>query len=173
MLARLMLLFIIVPMAELAILVAMTRYTSLLTTILMVLGTGALGAALARRQGFHVWQNVQQQLAQGKMPSRELMDGAMIVLAGAFLITPGLLTDTFGFCLLVPKFRRWCGTRLQNWALRQTKQGLRSSAWTFQVHSGGFSGFASSETMDQGRSESPTVRVIDPNLKRISETEDV
>ena len=167
-LARLMLLFILIPLAELAILTLMAQYTGLLTTIAIVLGTGALGAALARHQGFRVWREVQQQLSVGKMPSNQLADAAMIVLAGAFLITPGLITDTLGFCLLVPKVRRWVASRIMARATSAFRQGAQQGAWKFEIHSGGFSGFSSSEHISSNSRDQSTgtreasVKVIDP-----------
>lgn len=172
---RLLLLFFTVPLLELYVLVLMTKYFSLWTTIVIVLSTGVIGASLARHQGLRALQRVQLQLSQGKMPSQELLDGALIVFAGTFLITPGLLTDTLGFCLLIPQFRSWIGRQLQAWFLNHAGRGMRSSAWSFQVYSGSgvmpgdVDGHGQPTAVDDLPTEAPSIRVIDPKAPRIPE----
>ncbi len=102
---RLLLLFTVVPLAELWLLIRIGSRTSATFTIGLVLVTGIVGASLARRQGLQTWQRLQQELAAGKVPSDTLQDGLMILIAGAVLITPGIITDLLGFALLVPPFR--------------------------------------------------------------------
>lgn len=75
------------------------------TTILMAIGTGFLGAWLTKRQGLKALLNYQKSLSQGQMPHREVVDGILILVAAAVLVTPGFLTDFIGFSLLVPKIR--------------------------------------------------------------------
>ena len=103
---RLLLLLTVVPAVELTLLVWLALETSLQITLLLVLLTGVVGAWLARREGLRCWQRVQDQLAAGQLPGDPLMDGLMILVAGALLITPGMLTDLLGFALLVPAFRK-------------------------------------------------------------------
>jgi len=105
-LLRLLLLFTVVPLVELALLVWIGRQTSLWFTLGLVVATGLAGAWLARYQGFRCWRRVQQDLVAGALPADALVDGLMILLAGALLITPGVLTDLLGFALLLPPFRR-------------------------------------------------------------------
>lgn len=107
MLLRLLLLFTIVPLAELALLLWIGGRIGLLATVTLILVTGALGAALARRQGLATWRRFQEALAAGRLPGRELLEGLLILVAGALLLTPGVLTDAAGFLLLVPPARRW------------------------------------------------------------------
>ena len=103
---RLLLLFTAVPLIELALLVEIGRVVGLPATIALVLTTGVLGAWLARSQGLRTLARFQQELAAGRMPTDALLDGLMILVAGAVLLTPGLLTDLFGFALLTPALRR-------------------------------------------------------------------
>ena len=112
MLVRLVFLFTIVPLAELAILVWIAQRTNWLVTLAMIVVPAALGAWLARRQGLRCWRAVQEQIARGELPTDSLLDGLLILIAGALLITPGLLTDTAGFLLLIPPFRRLARRRL-------------------------------------------------------------
>lgn len=74
-------------------------------TVMLIVLTGVVGASMARSQGLRVLSHVQQQVAQGEMPTDALVDGIMILLASALLVTPGVLTDGFGFLCLVPGFR--------------------------------------------------------------------
>ena len=102
---RLLAAFICIPLVELFLLIRLSQATNLLTTIAIVIGTGILGSWLARREGVIAWTRFQQALGEGRAPSREIQDGLMIVFAAALLLTPGLLTDGFGFLLLFPPSR--------------------------------------------------------------------
>ena len=102
---RLLLLFVVLPAVELALLIEIGQRIGTLETIGLIVVTGVAGAALARNQGLRVLASVQAQLARGEMPADSLVDGLMILLASALLVTPGVLTDGFGFLCLVPAFR--------------------------------------------------------------------
>lgn len=106
MLLFLILLFTVLPLVEFSILISLGQSIGLVWTILLVLGTGVLGAALARWQGVQTAWRIREQMATGKMPTDALFDGALILVAGAVLITPGVLTDAFGFSLLIPPLRQ-------------------------------------------------------------------
>ena len=93
MFTRLLAAFILVPLIELMLLIQLATYTSLGTTIILVIVTGILGSWLARREGVIAWFRFQSALAEGRAPSHEIQDGLMIVFAAALLLTPGLLTD--------------------------------------------------------------------------------
>ena len=102
---RLLLLFTVVPLIELALLIQIGEWVGLPATIVLVVLTGAIGAWLAKSQGVRALKRLQDELRQGRMPTEALLDGLMIFIAGAVLLTPGLLTDLFGFFLLVPAGR--------------------------------------------------------------------
>lgn len=106
MFTRLLLLFTIIPLVELYILIKIGSYFGVMTTILLIIGTGVLGAYLARQQGFKVWLNIQNEIGQGKFPADDLLDGLLLLIAGVVLLTPGLLTDLMGFTILFPVTRR-------------------------------------------------------------------
>ena len=106
MLAKLAVLFIVVPLVELYLLFQVNEWTgSPIATIGLILLTGILGAWLAKQQGLQTIRRIQQAMAEGRVPGKELVDGGMILFAAALLITPGVLTDAFGFSLLIPTFR--------------------------------------------------------------------
>lgn len=112
MLGRLILLFTLVPAIELALLIWVGRQIGVMATLALIVITGVLGASLARSQGLATYSRVQKALAAGRMPGRELLEGLLILIAGAVLLTPGLLTDATGFALLVPPLRRAVARRL-------------------------------------------------------------
>ena len=134
MLLRLLLLVTLIPAAELAILIWLTKETSLATTVLIVLSTGVLGAAIARWQGFRAWNATRQDLAAGRAPAASVADGVLILFAAALLLLPGLLTDVAGFVLLVPRARVWFRTRL----LEYFRQRVNIRMQTFAARAGGF-----------------------------------
>ncbi len=105
MLARLLLLFIIVPFIELTLLLWLASVTHWTYTLGLIVVTGVVGTFLARSQGLRVWRTMQEELAAGRMPAQSLADGAMILFAGGLLLTPGILTDLFGLSLLLPPCR--------------------------------------------------------------------
>lgn len=106
MFAKLLLLFILVPVAELAIFITLGEKIGLFATLGIIILTAFIGAYLTKSQGLKALNNYQQALAQGKLPHEEVMDGLMILIAGAVLLTPGFLTDAIGFSLLIPPFRK-------------------------------------------------------------------
>jgi UPF0716 protein FxsA len=102
---RLLLLFVVVPALELALLIELGGRIGTLATLGIIAGTGVIGATLARRQGLGVLQRLQQETNEGRLPADPLIDGAFLLVAGALLVTPGVLTDVVGFLCLVPGFR--------------------------------------------------------------------
>ena len=117
--AKLLLLFIVVPMVELALLIKLGSLIGVLDTILLIVFTGAVGAILVRTAGIQCLFTVRQQLQSGMFPTDELCNGLLILIAGVLLITPGLLTDITGFALLVPAVRSVIKTRLRAYLERK------------------------------------------------------
>jgi UPF0716 protein FxsA len=98
-------LFIGLPIIELALLFELHGIVGFLPTVLLVLLTGVAGAALVRRQGISILLKIQQELSIGNLPAPQMIDGVMVLISGALLVTPGLITDVAGFLLLVPYVR--------------------------------------------------------------------
>ena len=109
---QLLLLFTLVPLIELALLIKLGQLTNVATTIGIVILTGIIGAYLARREGIKAWRRLEESIREGVSPADELIEALLILIAGAVLITPGLLTDLFGFGLLIPPMRKWVRKRL-------------------------------------------------------------
>lgn len=103
---RLLLLFIVVPVVELALLIEVGQRIGFLATVGLVMGTGIVGAALARQQGLSTLARLQRDLNDGRLPAEPIVDGVLILVAAAVLITPGVLTDLVGFLCLIPAFRQ-------------------------------------------------------------------
>jgi UPF0716 protein FxsA len=104
-LLALLALFIVVPLAELYVILKVGDAIGVLPTIALLAADSVLGSMLLRAQGRAVWRRFNEGLAAGRMPHREVMDGVLVIFGGAFLITPGFLTDIVGLALLLPPTR--------------------------------------------------------------------
>jgi UPF0716 protein FxsA len=97
--------FVVVPIAELYVLLQIGQAIGALPTIALLIADSVLGAALMRSQGRAAWLRFNAALAEGRVPGREVMDGALVILGGALLLTPGFLSDVLGLVLLLPPTR--------------------------------------------------------------------
>jgi len=97
--------FIVVPIAELYVLIQIGSAIGVLPTIALLILDSVLGAALMRSQGRAAWMRFNRALAEGRVPGREVMDGALVIFGGALLVTPGFLSDVLGLILLLPPTR--------------------------------------------------------------------
>ncbi len=122
-LSRLALIFVAVPLLELFLLIRLGGAIGLFPTLALCVLTGVAGAWLARREGLRALWSFQERLARGGVPGRALMDGMCILIGGAVLLTPGLLTDLLGFALLLPPSRRWIQARMKRRIERQVAEG--------------------------------------------------
>lgn len=146
MLLKLLVLFITIPLVELAVLLYAAQHTSWWLTLAMVIITGAAGTWLMRSQGWRTWSRLQAELAAGQLPTDSLLEAVLIFVAGALLITPGVLTDLVAIFLLIPPTRRLARRWLVGW--------LRSR---FRLHTAGFRG----EFTGTGRSQIIDSYVVD------------
>ena len=132
MLGRLVLLFLITPVVELALLIQIGERIGFWPTMAIIVATGLAGSFLARREGFSVWKRFNQRLAEGGLPGEELVDGMIILVAGALLITPGVLTDVFGFIGLLPFTR----APVRRFLIKRLKKRVEDGS--VRLHVGGF-----------------------------------
>ncbi|MCQ8105200.1 FxsA family protein [Methylomonas sp. SURF-2] len=102
----LFLFFLLVPFVEIYLLLQVGGIIGALPTVFLVVFTAGLGAWLLRRQGFATWQRFQANLAQGAIPAYEMIEGPILLVGGALLLTPGFFTDALGFACLIPDLRR-------------------------------------------------------------------
>ena len=113
MLLKLFLAFTIIPIIEIYLLIEIGSMFGALTAVALVILTGFLGAFLAQMQGLQILYRIQESLREGRMPSGELLDALLIGIAGLVLLTPGFLTDSAGFLLLIPATRNAIKNRLR------------------------------------------------------------
>lgn len=119
MFGKLFLLFVLVPVAEIYVLVTVGSSIGAFPTVALVILTALAGAHLARMQGLSTMMRIRENLDQGFMPAEELLDGVLIFLAGMVLLTPGFLTDIAGLLILLPVtrnlFKQWLRKKFDEW----------------------------------------------------------
>ncbi len=123
-LTRLALLFILVPLVELALLLRVGQWAGLWPTLGLVAATGIFGAWLARREGARAFVRFRDQLATGRVPEAAALDGVCILIGGALLLTPGIVTDLWGLGLIAPPTRKWIQKRMRAAARRRLDEGV-------------------------------------------------
>jgi UPF0716 protein FxsA len=128
---RLLLLFIAVPVVELVLLIEIGQRIGTLATIGLIMGTGIVGASLARQQGISTLARLRKDLDDGRLPAEPIVDGVLILIAAAVLITPGVLTDLVGFVCLVPACRRVLKRYLKGRFERAVREGTVGVAVAF------------------------------------------
>jgi UPF0716 protein FxsA len=105
MLPFLLLIFIVVPIAELAVIIQVGQQIGVLWTVAILIADSILGTVLMRSQGRAAWRRFSEALQAGRPPAREALDGVLVIFGGAFLLTPGFITDVLGIVLLLPPTR--------------------------------------------------------------------
>jgi UPF0716 protein FxsA len=120
---KLFLLFTLVPAVELYLIIKVGSVIGALNTILIIIFTGVLGAYYAREQGVRVLSNIQWKMQQGTVPGDDLVNGAMLLVGGALLITPGFITDFAGFSLIFPLSREAIKVGVKRYMEKRVRQG--------------------------------------------------
>ena len=120
---RLFLLFTLVPAIELYLILKVGSAIGAANTIWLIIGTGILGAYYAKQQGFKVVNNIQWKMQQGTVPGDDLVNGAMLLAGGAFLITPGFITDFAGFSLIFPPTREIIKIGVRRYLEKRVRKG--------------------------------------------------
>jgi UPF0716 protein FxsA len=115
-------LFIAIPVVELYILIEVGKKIGSLTTIGIIILTGILGTYLIKSQGFMILRKIQNDLNEGIMPGDSLIQGAIILLGGVLLLTPGFITDITGFIFLIPAGRKIVKKYLWKWLKGKIKE---------------------------------------------------
>ncbi len=114
----LFLVFLLVPLVEIYLLIEVGGLIGAIPTVFLVVFTAVLGALLIRHQGLTTMLRAREQMNRGSIPAMPMLEGAALLVSGAFLLTPGFMTDSIGFVLLVPSLRRWLIIRLLGSAIR-------------------------------------------------------
>lgn len=136
MLGRLLLLFLLTPAVELGLLIQVDKLIGFGPTIGLILATGLVGSYLARREGLNTWRRLNERLRAGDLPGKELIDGVIILVSGALLVTPGVLTDVVGFLGLIPLSR----SLIRKYLMRRFRSKMQQGS--MQVQFGIFGGAA-------------------------------
>lgn len=114
-----LLLFLVMPVAELAVLISVGKALGVLPTLALLLLMAMAGVALLQYQGFMTLRKLQERLAMGELPDQELLEGALLLVGGLFLLIPGFISDTLAFVCLLPFSRHWlCRTILNRQFLK-------------------------------------------------------
>jgi UPF0716 protein FxsA len=127
-----------VPLADAALLVAVAGWLGAVETVALVVLTALVGMLFVRAEGRHTLRRLQRAATRGEQPTDALLDGALLVAAGAFLLTPGLVTDAIGFLLVVPPTRVVVREVLERFLLRPYLEDRTGGFVTGRVYTGGF-----------------------------------
>lgn len=120
---KLFLIFVLLPLIELGILIKIGTIIGVLHTFLLIFLTALIGAYMVKLEGLNVFYRFQENLAKGIFPQEEIFDGVLILIAGALLITPGVLTDITGFLIVFPATRRIIKKIIKQYLKRKIDQG--------------------------------------------------
>ncbi|HTG82695.1 MAG TPA: FxsA family protein [Geobacteraceae bacterium] len=123
MLIRLFILFAVVPVVEVYLLIKVGSLIGAVPTVALLLAISMVGAWLVRHQGFELMRRIQNELAQGRLPAAELLDGAMVLVGGVLLLTPGFFTDFLGLFFLIPFTRAVIKQFVRLWLQRRLSRG--------------------------------------------------
>ncbi len=126
-----LIIFILVPIAEIAMFMLVGDLIGFWPTLATVIITAFIGTTLLRQQGLSVLRQAQETGARGEIPVQSVMDGLFLIIAGAFLLTPGILTDIVGFSFLIPAVRKVIGTYLY----KKFSKNITVSTFGFDIHS--------------------------------------
>ncbi|GAB4205378.1 MAG: FxsA family protein [Sandaracinaceae bacterium] len=135
MLARLFLLFTVVPFIELFLLMQVGDLVGFWPTVLMILTTGLVGAWLAKREGLRVWSEYQKALSELRMPDEGLTSALLVLVGGALMIAPGVLTDVTGILLMIPPIRRVVARAVEAYVKKHFFGGAPGSRGSVVFHS--------------------------------------
>ena len=154
MFSLLFMLFVGVPLVELWLLLEVGERVGAMPTIALVVGTGIVGANLARREGMRTLEKINASMAKGEMPQEALLDGLAIFMGGTLLLTPGILTDVLGFALLFPMTRPILLSLVSGWMHKKMQAG--GGSVTFYS-----SGLGQNFDLHQPPGDSPQEKIYD------------
>ncbi len=160
------LLFIIVPIVEMWVLIEVGAKIGALSTIFLVFLTAAIGLALLRQQGLSTLLKVNQRMEQGQLPAQEILEGVMLAVGGALLLTPGFITDGVGFACLLPFSRKWLVAGLLRQGRVMASYGRGASFSSSPHFSSTTHQFSQREPTNDDRFDSKESNIIDGDFKR-------
>lgn len=118
--------FVAIPLAEIAVFIKVGEFIGIVATVALVILTAVIGVALLKQQGLIAFERARRSIDAGELPIESVIEGVCLLVAGAFLLTPGLITDTVGFLLLVPALRQGFAA----WLLAKAREAGSLHVWT-------------------------------------------
>jgi len=137
---RIIAVLLLIPLLDIMLLVAVASFIGAVPTVLLVVLSALIGLLLVRAEGRHTLRKLQRKLAQGEVPTDELVDGGLLLISGALLLTPGLVTDLLGFLLVVPFTRYPVRLATKKYVVTPYVDAKSSGFATGSVYTGGFPG---------------------------------
>lgn len=135
----LVILFIVVPAIEIYLLIKLGAIIGGFNTLLLVIATGIVGAALAKSQGLAILNTIQNKLSQGQLPTDQIINGLLVFGGGLLLLTPGILTDILGLSMVFPGTRFLWVASAKKWFEHAVKTGsVQFRSYHYSRHEGGF-----------------------------------
>ncbi|WP_224334556.1 FxsA family protein [Haloprofundus halobius] len=131
-------LLLLIPFSDALLLIPVAEWLGPLQTVALVVLTGLVGMMLVRAEGRTTLRRIQQRLAIGELPANQLLDGGLLIAAGAFLLTPGLVTDTLGFLLAIPVTRYPIRTVIKRYVVKPYLDKQADGFVSGGVWTGGF-----------------------------------
>ncbi|MEE9310668.1 MAG: FxsA family protein [Cocleimonas sp.] len=128
-------LFLVIPILEIYFLIKVSDIIDIFPTIILVILTAVIGAGLLRQQGISTLARLQQNMGQGKLPAQELIEGVLLAVGGALLMTPGFITDTIGFLCLIPFTRKLIAKNIMKRSADKMKAGVNAQMGGFTYES--------------------------------------
>jgi len=138
MLLRIIGLLLLIPLFDIVLLVFIATRLGALPTVVLVVLTGLIGLLLVRAEGRHTARKIQNKLSQGQLPADELLDGGLLIAAGAFLLTPGLVTDLVGLVLVIPPSRYPIRVATKRFVIRPYVNARTGGLYAGTAYTGGF-----------------------------------
>ncbi|UPM43107.1 FxsA family protein [Halocatena salina] len=135
---RIIALLLLIPLADIVLLVGVAQLIGPVATVLLVVLTALIGMLLVRAEGRHTVRRINRKLSHGEIPDSELVDGALLIAAGAFFLTPGLVTDLCGLLLVIPPTRYPVRLLVQKYVITPYLDGKSDGFVTGTVYTGGF-----------------------------------
>lgn len=137
---------LLIPLMDFVLLVTVAGYIGVLPTVLLVVLTALIGLMLVRAESRHTLRRIQRKVVTGEAPTNELLDGGFLIAAGAFLLTPGLVTDAIGFLFVIPPTRYLLRGAAKRWVIIPIADAKSGGFVTGKVY---VNGFPSSEGQGQ------------------------
>lgn len=131
---------LLVPLLDALLLLVVATRIGVAATVALVVLTALIGLMLVRAEGRHTLRRIQRSLGRGDVPTNELLEGGLLIAAGAFLLTPGLVTDAIGFLLVLPPTRYLAREGLKEWAVVPAIDARTGGFATGAVYTAGFPG---------------------------------